>query len=167
MQEIELTQGMVAKVDDEDYDWLNQWKWHVHEGTKTYYARRNIKINGKTRSGVYMHRVIMKASKGVQVDHKSGNGLNCQKDNIRLCTSLQNNRNRKKHPNTTSTSIYKGVHWYKAYNKWQCRIRTGLKQKHLGYFNSEVEAAVAYNQAALKYHGEFARLNNIKDYENA
>ncbi len=95
MKLIPLTQGKFAQVDDEDYDYLNQWKWYTTKNHKTFYAARHIRINGKQKL-IYMHRVIMNIIKGYKTDHIDHNGLNNQKYNLRICTCQENNRNRKK-----------------------------------------------------------------------
>jgi hypothetical protein len=94
MKEIQLTKGCVAKVDDEDYEYLMQWKWQA--GSKKRYAQRARIINGKV-SSTMMHRVIMNITDTkVHIDHKDGDGLNNQKSNLRPCTRNQNQANRKK-----------------------------------------------------------------------
>lgn len=161
MREIELTQGKVALVDDEDFEWLNQWKWCAVKSKRSFYV---IRTSYKPRKHtIRMHRLIMNAPNGAIIDHKDNNGLNCQKSNLRICTNQQNCCG--KRLRLGYSSVFKGVYWCKRAEKWISRIGVNYKKKEVGLFNSEVEAAVAYNQAALKYHGEFARLNNIKDYE--
>ena len=156
MKEIQLTQEKFALVDDEDFEWLNQWKWYASKIGNTYYARKNSLIdeNGK-QIKIYMHREIMNTPKGILTDHKDRNGLNNQKHNIRLCTYSQNGANRK----SWGVSKYLGVCWDKQNNKWVVRIETDNKSTYLGHFKIEKDAAMAYNEAAKKQHGEFARLN--------
>ena len=155
MKEIQLTQGKVALVDDEDYEYLNQWKWHVSNGN---YARRTI-YNFKLCKALFMHREIMKVSKGLLVDHINGNSLDNRKLNLRICTNSQNLRNRLK--NINNTSGYKGVRLINSTKKWRAQIWLNSKYYHLGLFNNIKDAARAYNAAAIKYHGEFANLNKI------
>lgn len=152
MKEIKLTKGMFAQVDDWNYDWLNQWNWYASKGWKTYYAKRDVKKDGiKTR--IFMHRQIMNAPKGVEVDHKDHNGLNCQEFNMRNCTHAQNQMNKTAY----GVSSYLGVY----YNQGHIRavIRINGKQKHLGYFKTEEKAARAYDKEAKLHHGKFANLN--------
>jgi hypothetical protein len=91
----------------------------------------------------------------ILVDHKDNNGLNNQKYNLRVCTQWQNLRNSTRRSNNTSG--FKGVSRFR--NKWISRIRTDEGRICLGTFNTPEEAAIAYDEAALKYHGEFANLN--------
>lgn len=153
MKEIKLTQGKVALVDDEDFDYLNQFKWQTHNHGHTYYARRVDKsCNGRR---IYMHREIMTASKDQMLDHINGLGFDNRKFNLRFCTSSQNNANKK----STGASKYLGVWYHKSAKKWTAQI--GIKGEHmyLGLFKSEENAAIAYNIFAEKHHGVFARLN--------
>ena len=154
-KEIILTQGKVAIVDDDDYEYLNQFKWHIVSGR---YAATNMKINGKSKS-IYLHRFIMKVSKDMQVDHVDNNKLNNLKTNLRICTHAQNNINRPVRSN--SKSGFKGVIFYRKLKKYIARIRFNKKEYYLGCYIEIKDAAKAYNAAALKYHGEFANLNKI------
>jgi len=160
MKEIKLTRGHVALVDDGDYDYLNQWKWHSIKGSRTYYAVRNISIgNGKT-IGLKMHRVILNITDpDILADHKDRNGLNNQRYNLRIATKSQNGCNRLSA--SGSTSAFVGVHWAKYHNKWRAKIGKGGKQYHLGYFETMEEAALAYNEAAKILHLDFANLNKV------
>ena len=153
MKEIKLSQGQVALVDDHDFEWLNQWRWYAYRGVYSYYAIRDVYIN-KKYVHIRMHRLILGASGKILIDHKDRNGLNNQRDNLRLCNNSQNcvNKCKKKGSNT-----YKGVSTY--HKKWRAYISFNKKWHHLGYFTSEIEAAKAYNEAAKIYHKEFANLN--------
>lgn len=152
MKTIQLTQGMVAIVDDEDFHLVVRYKWHYAEG----YARTDLKgSDGKYRS-VSMHRMILNTPKGMETDHINGDRLDNRRENIRVCTKAQNLRNVAKR--TNNSSGMKGV--YKSRNeKWVAQIRLNGKSYYLGIFSEKVEAAMAYNEAAKKFHGEFARLN--------
>ena len=156
MREIKLTQGKVAFVDDENYEWLNQFTWHAHLSGHNWYAVRHLERNGGYGPIIGMHRVILNSGKGMEVDHIDGNGLNNQRSNLRLCTRNENAKNRFK---IVGISKFKGVGWHHKLRKWRSRINVDGKSKFLGCFNSEIEAAIAYDIAAKKYHGEFARLN--------
>ncbi len=145
---IPLTQGKFAIVDDEDYDWLMQWNWYY----KVYAARSK----SKSHSAILMHRLILP---GKMIDHKNGNELDNRKCNLRECTRAENSYNQKGQKN--STSKYKGVHWIKKRGIWHACIINGLSTTFLGSFRNEEDAAKAYNEAAIKYFGEFARLNII------
>lgn len=151
---IELTQGKFALVDAEDYDWLMQWKWCVVEG----YAFRTCRDNGK-KKGILMHRFIMSMPLGMQVDHANGNKLDNRRSNLRICTYAQNQQNRKK-LTCGKSSQYKGVCKHKN-NGWEVHIGAAGKFIYVGFYKYEIEAALAYNKAAKKYHGEFAYLNPI------
>ena len=141
-------------IDNENFEWLNQWKWYCDKG----YVRRNIKIDGK-RNHVYMHRVIIDAPEELQVDHKNLNTLDNRKSNLRLVTHSGNQFNRKKY--RTNTSGFKGVTWNKNHQKWQAQLQLNKKRMYLGFFESCRDAAMAYNIAAEKYHGEYARGNEM------
>lgn len=156
MKEIQLTKGLFAIVDDADYDWLNQWRWYAHKGTRTFYAnrRKNTRIFTKPTQ---MHREIMNAPDDMEVDHIDGNGLNNTRANLRICTHKQNKQNVPKYANNTSG--YKGVSIDRKNNKWTARIKANNKYYFLGYFQTPEEAAHAYDEAAKKYFGEFAYTN--------
>lgn len=161
MVEIQLTQGKVALVDDEDFERLSQFKWCAYTGGCNYYAMTNIRKKDGKRTSLQMHRFIMSVfdSKTI-IDHINGNGLDNRKDNLRICTQAENTRNRSKSLNNTSG--FKGVYWHKYDKKWHAQIIINYKKIHLGIFTCKIEAAQAYNQAAIKYHGEFAQLNQIE-----
>lgn len=157
MKKIKLTQGKYALVDDEDFEFLNQWKWFVKENHGNLYAVRQKYIThgvkNRKAKRFYMHRQLLGFPKK-QIDHWNGNGLDNQRKNLRVCTSLQNSWNQK--ISLLNTSGYKGVH--KRYKKlWQARISIKKKRISLGYFKNKKEAALAYNKAAKKYFGEYAK----------
>jgi hypothetical protein len=147
-----LTQGKFAIVDVEDYEWLSQYKWCAVKNRDVYYAHRW----GDGRIAL-MHREIMGAPEGVPCDHKDHNGLDNRKSNLRLCTSAQNQYN--KRPKKGCASRYKGVVWRKDEKKWRARISFKGKRIHLGDFDNQIEAAIAYDRKAEQIFGEFAYLN--------
>lgn len=160
MKEIKLTKGQVALVDDEDYEYLNQWKWQAHESYNNFYAMRSYSENNKTKH-VLMHRLIMKTKTGYDVDHIDHNGLNNQKNNLRNCSRSDNLKN-----NTPrGRSRYMGVRYQserkngKVYEYICSQITVNGKWMHLGLFKTEEDAAMAYDNAARKYFGEYANLN--------
>lgn len=150
MKKIKLSRGKFALVDNEDYAFLNQWKWFwLNPG----YAARTIRT-GKSFHKVLMHRVLLTRTKGQEVDHKNGNGIDNRKRNLRICTKIQNHWNRGK--SKRNTSGYKGVHWHRASKKWSANITANHKKHFLGYFTSKKKAAMVYAVAAKKLHKEFA-----------
>lgn len=161
MKQIKLTQGKVALVDESDFNYINQWKWYVNKLGNTYYALRVDYANGRLNGiPVYMSRLILCINDSkIHVDHKDGNGLNNQKSNLRIATRSQNKANSIKQKNCTSE--YKGVSLFKDRNKWRCQIVVNKKRIHIGLFDFEHEAAIAYDIAAKQYFGEFARLNFV------
>lgn len=156
MKEIKLTQGKVALVDDGDYEFINHYKWSYNAG----YAIRGVYNKLTKKIGrVSMHRLIIGAKKGQEVDHKDGDKLNNQRSNLRIATRAQNVMNTGLI--SSNTSGFKGTYFKKKTNRWFSCIRIGGKLIHLGYFDNKIKAANAYNKAARKYFGEFAKLNNI------
>ena len=163
MKEIPLTRGLVAIVDDEDFEWLNQWKWCARRrlDERTQYAGRQTPDptrRAKQRM-VFMHRLIVECPDGMVVDHINGNGLDNRRSNLRICTHAENLRNRG--GNRGSTSKYKGVSRCAGSrsNPWQALIESNRKKYLLGYFPTEEAAARAYDAKALELHGAFARTN--------
>jgi hypothetical protein len=157
MKLIPLSQGMFTQVDDDIFDYLNQWKWCVLKGKNNYYAQRTIRINGKRKS-LLLHRAIMNISSIFEIDHIDGNGLNNQRVNLRACNHKQNSRNRHKHK---GVSIYKGVSFIKNRNAYSSEMYFNNKHIYLGYFKIEEDAAKAYDVKARELFGEFANLNFI------
>ena len=155
MKEIKLTRGFVAIVDDEDFDWLNQWKWHASTGEYAY-ATTNSRLKGVHKQ-VRMHRLIMGAVGPEVVDHISHNTMDNRRVNLRICTKAQNNYNKK--PRETESSIFKGVVFDKRSKKFGAEICFNDKRTWLGTYNSELEAARAYDAIAVKLFGEYAKTN--------
>ena len=144
-----------ALVDDENYKDLNKFKWHVHKRKDYYQVLRNAK-KPYPRGAIFMSREVMSCqSKDLLVDHKDHNGLNNCKNNLRVCTFEENCRNRL----PSSGRKYKGV--FKKNKKWRAVLRYKYKDVHMGYFHNEIDAAKAYNIAAIKYFGPFAYLNKV------
>lgn len=151
MRRIKLTQGKYTLVDDEDFEWLNQWKW--------YYLSIGYAARGKGKNFIYMHRLIINTPKNLYTDHINNDKLDNRRCNLRICTNSENQTNRGKYKRNKSG--YKGVCWFKQTNKWQAQIRKNNKRFHLGYFQNKIDAAKAYNQKAIELHDNFVYLNRI------
>jgi len=144
MKEIPLTNGGVALVDDGDFHFVMKWKWRR---TSKGYVRAN-------DGGHLLHRIIMNAPDGKLVDHWDGNKLDNRRSNLRMCNNQQNIRNSKPR---SGTSNFKGVS--KDGVRWIAKIKVDGVSIALGGYSAERDAALAYDRAALKHFGEFARLN--------
>ena len=154
MKVVTLTQGREAVVDDEDYEFLAQWRWRFEPRRESGYACRT-----EGRTTIYMHQLVAERY-GLdvcerEIDHKDGNGLNNQRTNLRAATRSQNNANQ--WLSRRNRSGYKGVYWSRAARKWAAQ----LGRKYLGLFESPADAAIAYNRAARVRFGEFAHLNSV------
>jgi len=156
---IPLTQGKYAIVDPEDYERLSRHKWYAIRSPGTFYAGRNSRL-GKKRLYIKMHNEVVRPPKGFINDHINRNGLDNRKANLRPATCAQNIINRPYNfKRKNSPSRYKGVTWHRYRKKWQAQICHKGKRKTIGYFDNEIEAACAYDNAARKFHREFAVLN--------
>lgn len=166
MKTIRLTQEKSALVDDGDFKELSKYSWCASycRTTKSHIAKRTVSKDGKKHS-IKMHRQIMGVTDPkVLIDHKNQDTLDNRRENLRICDHSQNQHNKKKKLNCSSK--YKGVSWKGSYSKWQACIYVPNtegsgrgKQKHLGYFEDEKDAALAYAYAALKCFKEFASFN--------
>lgn len=161
MRAIPLTQGKVALVDDADYDRISRFKWYARKGSRASVFYANRKVNGKH---VGMHNEIMGAAPDPSMtpDHRDGNGLNNQRSNLRWATHAQQRYNIPLAKNNTSG--FKGVRKSTSPPHafpWTAQIHVNRKCLFLGYFSTLGTAAAAYNDAALKYFGKFARLNKL------
>ena len=151
---IQLTKGRTALIDDQDYELVNQFNWVYLDN-----GRRGYAINTYQRVTRLMHRLILDAPSGVCVDHIDGDGLNNTRANLRLCSHAQNIRNQEIHRDNSSG--FKGVTWDSRNYMWKARIECDGKSHFLGLFIDVLDAAAAYNKAALALHGDFAKLNVI------
>ena len=155
MKQIPLTKGYFALVDDEDFEWLSQWKWNASVERNRVYATRS---GGVGKAAIKMHRQIMGLTDPkIFCDHWDNWGLNNWRSNLRVATKSQNAMNRP--IDKRSTSGFKCVSWFKKSNKWRAYIVVNYRQKSLGLFDCPVDAARAYDTAAKELHGEFANLN--------
>ena len=140
--------GLFAKVSDEDYDWLMQYKWSASKSGGNFYATTS------TSKRIPMHRMILGLTNPkIKGDHKDRDTLNNQRSNLRKATNSQNQMNKK----PCGKSKYLGVSWHKT--KWKASISIAGKTMHIGLFDSEIDAALAYDNVARKAHGEFANPN--------
>lgn len=172
MKKIHLTQDKYAIVDDDDFDWLNQWKWYAVCKSKSrhlWYACRSVTVGyhwiGKRKKfnqkKQYMHRIVLNNPE-LFVDHINRDGLDNRKCNLRICDCSQNMGNQAK---MKGKNKYKGVcsagnGWFKASIK--CKDKTNNQQIIIGKFKTEEQEALAYNEYAIKFFGEFARINEVK-----
>ena len=155
---VPLSRGKFALIDNEDYDLISKYTWHVVLERKLYYRAKSSTGLGKKGAFIYMSRLIMNAKPGQVVDHKNGNTLDNQKKNLRFCSHTENKRNCVKHRD--SKNPYKGV--TKRRYGWDAKISFNKKGIYIGKFATAKKAAIAYDMAAQYFFGEFARLNFTK-----
>lgn len=170
MKEIKVGKSHVALVDDEDFDFLNQFKWYLHN-------LGYVQTSKKGLHSKFIHRIIMQTPKGLDTDHINGNKLDNRKSNLRVCTHEENMQfarelgllsgggigtradNFKK--SNKRTSKYIGVYWFKNRNKWHTAIRKAPLRVFIGEFTNEIDAALAYNKKSIELFGEKAYINKI------
>jgi hypothetical protein len=158
-------------VDDADFEWLSQWKWCVNRTPNHWYACRHEGPRVAQRI-IFMHREILGAPRGLEVDHIDGDSLNNQRSNLRLATRRENKRNQR-YKKAGASSQYKGVFWNTKCQTWCATICVTptdptKREQHLylGRFDSEVAAARAYDAAAREHHGAFAAPNFTNEGAN-
>lgn len=138
-------------ADIDDLPLIHAYNWSID---------RKVYIKNST-SGIRFHRAVIGAKQGDVVDHIDGNTLNNRKRNLRICTQFDNQKNRG--ANKNNTSGYKGVCWNKDKKKWTAQLFSDGRRVLNKHFDTKEAAAHAYNEAAIKYHGEFAKLNNMAE----
>jgi hypothetical protein len=153
---IPLAHGKFAIVDAADFEFLSQWHWQVHHNGKTWYAQR--KENGKI---IGMHRAIMGNPAGVDVDHRDRNGLHNWRGNLRIATKSQNQQNTSLR--VDNKSGFTGVRWREDRQRYEVQIRVGGKGIYLGSAPVLEDAVKIRNDAAVLYHGEFARIQEANN----
>lgn len=156
MKLLPLSYDKFTMIDDEDFEYFNQFRWYYDIGN---YAYRRIKTKK-----IWLHRALMKSSKDFVIDHIDGNGLNNQKSNLRICTHQQNIMNRNKN---IGNNKYRGIYTYPYNpNRWCVSLKRRINNKIIRYrgsTTSEESAILLYNQKAKEFYGEFAKLNIIKE----
>lgn len=164
MKEIKLTQGKVAIVDDEDYETVNAHKWCAFSAWNTFYITRCVPLPNGTTTSERMHRVILARKLGRPLlrdeytDHVNGDGLDNRRQNLRLATNAQNQRNchrRKANP----TSRFLGVYWAARDKRWAARIQVNRRGVNLGYYTTEFDAVLAREEYIVAHPELMARSN--------
>lgn len=151
MKEI-ISKGVSIIVDDDVFEWASKKKWCIQDRGYTKYV--------KSRAG-YLHRIIMKVNNSrLVIDHLNGNGLDNRRENLRICSSAENAKNRH-FRRIGCTSKYWGVYYKKNRNKYEAHIKHNGKMIYIGIFNTEIEAAMAYNSMAIQLRGGESHLNKI------
>jgi hypothetical protein len=158
-REIQLSQGKIALVDDDDFEKVSAYKWYAAKLTnKIWYAQRNVIDENTGKKKIQMlHRFIMQEFRKLHIDHINNDGLDCRKSNLRVATASQNGMNRG--PSIDNLSGFKGVGWNGKSKRWEARLFTGNRNLFLGSFSCAEDAARAYDKKARIVHGEFAYFN--------
>lgn len=159
MKKIYLTQGKCAVVDDDDFDFLNKFKWHAFRHRKVFYAARTVNLSKTDKKRILMHRQITGLNDKVQqVDHINGDGLDNRKENLRIATNSQNQANKKVSKNNkTGLKGVSPIYTKGYFCGYKAQISHQNKVIYLGCFPTPEDAHEVYKQAAKKYHGEFAK----------
>lgn len=148
---VPLTRGYEAIIDAADAEFVGQWNWCAHVKDRTVYA-----IRAHKGRSLYLHRALTQAEKGLEVDHRDGDGLNNRRENLRVGTTSQNQFNSRRPSNNKSG--YKGVFWDKRAKKWRAAIKKDRVCRELGFFETPEQAYWAYCEASAELHGEFGRV---------
>ena len=161
--DVHLTRGYFAIVDEADAERVLAYKWHARPDGQTVYAGRNVRLPDGRRATQLLHGYLTGYAR---TDHINGDGLDNRRNNLRKSTAVENGWNRR--PNRGSHLGLKGVSWHGRTGKWQAQIRVGDGRRlYLGLYATAEEAGLAYDAAARKVHGEFARLNFPSPAEHA
>ena len=155
---IPLTQGYEAVIDAADAPLVSGSNWRALVRPRTIYAQRHSLVIDGVRPATFLHRAIMRAPTGMEVDHIDGNGLNNRRSNLRLATHAENGRNAR--IRSDNTSGFKGVFQHKRDGSWRAQIHVDGRNKYLGVFRTPEDAHAAYVQAAANLHGPFARVSS-------
>lgn len=153
-----LTQGTRCIVDTDEWKNLKDFSWYAGGHKHRRYVTSQKTVAGK-RTVYYMHRMITGCPDGLMVDHINHDTLDNRKQNLRVCTNQENQFNKK--AKVTAKTNYKGVYFFRRTSRWYAQICLNGKNKHLGYYKTELEAAVAYNNAANRHYGAFSYLNPV------
>jgi hypothetical protein len=151
---VPLTQGYEAIIDAADAPLVGQYNWQVHVNprAKTQYAVRGVWVDGRTTTQK-MHRLIMGEPDGMFIDHVNQSGLDNRKSNLRLCSAAENQWNTG--VSARNKSGFRGVDFHELTQKWQARVTKNGKRQYIGCFDTQAEAVLAHQQAAMQLHGEF------------
>ena len=154
--EISLSQNLKALIDEEDYPLVSKYIWHAYKSKNTWGAATHPSRN----KSISLHRLIMSCPKGMCVDHINGNGLDNRRENLRICTIAENNRNRVR-MQKNNISGFRGVFWEKSCKKWRSQISINNKNVHLGIFKNIEDAYNKYCEASKRYYGEFSPIGGV------
>lgn len=159
MKSVPLSKGREAIVDDDDYARVSGFRWYATSGTPDTprYAARKRPARDPGPRVIYLHRELLNAPSGLEVDHINGNTFDNRRCNLRLCSNYGTSRNRRK--SAGHSSVHKGVYWHRGARKWAAVIHVNDRARHLGLFSDESHAARVYDAAARTHFGEFARPN--------
>jgi hypothetical protein len=156
LKQITLTQGKIALVDDDIYEAIGHLKWYARKDKNRYYAVRNFQKSKGQRGAIYLHHIVIGYPLDNQeVDHIDGDGLNNQRNNLRIVTNRKNQQNTNNHRNGRLVGCY----FHKRVNRWQARIVINGRQQSLGYFDTEIEASKVYENAC----NELVNNTNLKE----